>query len=75
LSFGKGKKLLFVRILGKRLLITAEVNQFRNLALYQLAITNGMRQGELLGLKWQDVKWEHRTLRIQRQLLIMASPF
>jgi integrase len=52
----------------QRLLITAEAIQVRNLALYQLAITTGMRQGELLGLKWQDVKWEQRTLRIQRQL-------
>jgi integrase len=52
----------------QRLLITAEAIQVRNLALYQLAITTGMRQGELLGLKWQDVNWELRTLRIQRQL-------
>ncbi len=52
----------------QRLIITAEATQVRNLALYQLSITTGMRQGELLGLKWQDVKWEQRTLRIQRQL-------
>ena len=53
---------------AQRLLITAKAIQPRNLALYQLAITSGMRQGELLGLKWQDIDWEKKTLRIQRQL-------
>lgn len=51
-----------------QLIITAKEIQIRNLALYQLAITTGMRQGELLGLKWQDVDWEKKTLHIQRQL-------
>jgi integrase len=27
-----------------------------------------MRQGELLGLKWQDLDWEQKTLHILRQL-------
>ncbi len=35
-------------------------------ALYVLAITTGMRQGELLGLRWQDVDLERGTLRIER---------
>lgn len=52
----------------QRLLITSRVNEDRFFALYQLAITTGMRQGELLGLKWQDVDWERRNLQIQRQL-------
>ncbi len=29
----------------------------RNEALYQLAVTTGMRMGELLGLKWPDIDW------------------
>lgn len=33
----------------------------------QLAITTGMRFGELLGLKWSDLNWETRQLQIQRQ--------
>ena len=37
-------------------------------ALYVLAITTGMRQGELLGLKWQDVDLETGTLRVRRTL-------
>lgn len=53
---------------AQRLLITAKATQIRNLALYQLAISTGMRQGELLGLKWQDVDWDQKTLHIQRQL-------
>jgi integrase len=37
-------------------------------ALYVLAVTTGMRQGELLGLKLQDVALEAKTLRVRRTL-------
>ena len=33
-----------------------------------LAIANGERQGELLGLKWSDVDWEASQISIQRTL-------
>ncbi len=36
--------------------------------LYVLAVTTGLRQGELLGLKWEDVDLEDRTLRVRRTL-------
>jgi len=39
----------------------------RNEALYYLAVTTGMRLGELLGLCWTDVDWETARLRVQRQ--------
>jgi integrase len=31
-------------------------------------VTTGLRQGELLGLKWSDVDWEVPCLKVQRQL-------
>jgi integrase len=37
-------------------------------ALYVLAVTAGLRQGELLGLKWEDVDLEARTLQVRRTL-------
>lgn len=37
-------------------------------ALFYLAITSGARQKELLGLKWTDLDWVKKTLRIERQL-------
>jgi integrase len=37
-------------------------------ALYVLAITTGMRRGELLGLRWQDVDLERPQLQLVRQL-------
>jgi integrase len=37
-------------------------------ALFYLALTTGLRKGELLGLMWEDVDWEKATLRIERQL-------
>ncbi len=37
-------------------------------ALYVLAVTTGLRQGELLGLKWDDVDLETGMLRVRRTL-------
>jgi integrase len=37
-------------------------------ALYVLAITTGMRQGELLALKWEDVDLEAGILQVRRTL-------
>jgi integrase len=37
-------------------------------ALYVLAITTGMRQGELLGLQWKDVDLDGGTLRVNRSV-------
>jgi integrase len=52
-----------------------QVNQFllaargdRNEVLYHLAVITGMRQSELLGLKWSDLDWRGGTLKVQRQL-------
>jgi integrase len=51
---------------SRRLLETACGDRLE--ALYVLAVTTGMRQGELLGLKWQDVALEAKTLRVRRTL-------
>lgn len=40
----------------------------RNLPLYRLAAYSGMRRGELLGLRWQDVKFHLGSLSVQQQL-------
>ncbi len=39
-------------------------------ALYVLAVTTGMRQGELLGLGWEDVDHEAGTVRVRRTLTL-----
>lgn len=38
-------------------------------SLYVLAITTGLRRGELLGLRWDDVDLERGTLRVGRSLV------
>jgi integrase len=37
-------------------------------ALYVVAVTTGMRRGELQGLKWEDLDLEARTLQVRRTL-------
>lgn len=37
-------------------------------ALYQLALTTGMRQGELFGLEWGDVDFKESQISIRRQV-------
>jgi integrase len=37
-------------------------------ALYHMAVTTGLREGELLGLRWADLDWETRRLQVQRKL-------
>ena len=36
--------------------------------LYYFELATGLRRGELLGLKWEDIDWERRTVRICRQV-------
>jgi integrase len=42
-------------------------------ALYVLAIHTGLRQGELLGLKWDDVDLEDGSLQVRRTLAMTKS--
>ena len=37
-------------------------------ALYAIALTMGLRQGEVLGLRWQDIDMETADLRVTKQL-------
>lgn len=54
---------------------TKEVEQFISIAQFDrlyiaflLAITTGMRQGEILGLRWKDIDFENNTLCIRQTL-------
>lgn len=44
-------------------------------ALYVLAVTTGMRQGELLALKWDDVDLERGVLRVRRTITRLNGTF
>jgi integrase len=55
---------------GEQVKVLLEVARGDRLeALYVLAIHTGLRQGELLGLKWEDVDLESGTLRVRRTLV------
>jgi len=50
------------------LLRTAKETSDRFHPLYYLAIHTGMRQSELIGLKWDDINWKFRTIQVKRQV-------
>ena len=50
----------------KRLLKAVEGDKLQ--ALYILSLTTGMRSGELLGLRWEDVDLQAGTLQVRRTI-------
>lgn len=57
----------------KRLLEAARGDRFE--AVYVLAVTAGLRQGEILGLRWDDVDLEDGMLRVRRTLTRVKGRF
>ena len=63
---------------AKRLITAADDTRLK--ALWQLGIGTGMRIGELLGLRWQDVSFSHNEIRIRHSLqrspegLVLSEP-
>ena len=55
---------------ARALLSAASEAGERNEALYTVALHTGLRQGELLGLKWADVALEGRRLSVRRSLKV-----
>jgi integrase len=54
----------------QKFLIAAEGDRFS--MLYHFAIITGLREGEILGLKWTDIDWNKRRINIQRQIQRIA---
>ena len=52
----------------RALLKTARDIEDKLYPLYYLAIHTGMRQAELIGLKWEDVNWSLSTIQVRRQV-------
>jgi integrase len=51
---------------ARRLLAVTDTDRLA--ALYRLALTLGMRQAEILGLRWADVDLDAGTLRVRQTL-------
>lgn len=51
---------------AQKLLLAAQGHKLEGLI--TLALATGMRRGELLGLRWQDINFEDRSLQIRRTM-------
>ena len=38
--------------------------------MYYIELATGLRRGELLGLKWQDIDWKNGVIKVRRQVAI-----
>ena len=56
---------------AQKLLATAKGHRLA--AMLTLALTTGMRRGELLALRWQDIDVKHGTLQVQRTVSPLAG--
>jgi integrase len=54
----------------RNLLLAAQSTPYY--ALLYIAVSTGLRQGEILGLKWSDLDWSARRLQVQRQVQRVA---
>jgi integrase len=41
-------------------------------ALWIVALYTGMRRGELVGLRWQDVDWENAVLHVRQSITVLS---
>jgi integrase len=53
--------------------LLAAVEGHRLAALFKLALATGMRLGEILGLKWQDIDFAKGTVQVRRVLIRIPS--
>lgn len=58
---------------SKKLLETARKTGDRNYALCYLAVSTGMREGELLGLRWDDLNFDQKVLNVRFSLKRLPS--
>jgi integrase len=63
---GRGELVVWTAEEVRRVLRAAEGDDLE--ALWRLALTTGMRRGEVLGVKWSDLDWEAGALAVQRRL-------
>ena len=61
------KSELDIWTLGQAMRFLAFIKGHRRYALYHLAITTGMRRGEILGLRWEDIG--DNSLRVRQALM------
>ena len=57
---------IFDEGLVSQMLVAAHKNYLE--PILHLAVTSGMRQMELLGLKWTDLDWVNQSIKVERQL-------
>lgn len=50
---------------------TLKGSQHRLYPLYLTAISTGLRRGEVLGLRWQDIDWDPKTIMVRQTVIVV----
>ena len=64
--YSHGEMMILDEYQVTQFLVAAQESPYR--ALYYVAVTTGMRIGEIFGLKWTDLRWGSGELHVQRQV-------
>lgn len=65
-QYRHGEMQVLDQVQVSQFLVAAEGSGYK--ALFYVAVTTGMRQGELFGLKWADIQWSSGVIHLQRQV-------
>lgn len=58
---------------AQRLIAALEGQSLKYEVYFKLVLATGIRRGEACGVRWSDIKWPQRTLRIQRNVVKLSG--
>lgn len=53
--------------------LLAALGEYRNTTAFHLLLGLGLRRGEVLGLRWADLDWEAKTIKVTQQVQVVAK--
>ena len=68
---GKEKKSIKVLTVEQEAIFLRSVENTQYMEMYQIMLLTGLRIGEVVGLRWCDINWKKKQMKIRRGLIFM----